>query len=100
MGQNRANVKLIVESCLDVRELCHQLTNVLMAKQTATPKTIVFCRSLQHCANIFEFVKRILGKSVTEPPGITGELQTRIVDVFTLLSVHYYNEGDAVKRIL
>ena len=86
LSPDRANIKFIVEPCPDIRELCRQLTDELMAKRTATPKTIVFCHSLQHCANIFALVKRILDRNITEPPGITGDLQTRIVDVFTSVS--------------
>lgn len=44
---DRANIKLIVESCPNVRELCRQLTDVLMAKQTATLKLLYFAT---HCS--------------------------------------------------
>ena len=57
-----------------------------MVHRTATPKTVLFCRSLQHCANIFALVKQILGRNITEPPGVTGNLQTRLVDIFTSVS--------------
>ena len=46
LSPDRANIKFIVEPCPDIRELCRQLTDELMAKRTAPPKTIVFCRSL------------------------------------------------------
>ena len=41
---DRANIKFIVKPCLGIRKLCCQLTDELMAKRTATPKTILFCR--------------------------------------------------------
>ena len=49
---DRTNIKFAVEPCPDIRKLYHQLIDKLMVHRTATPKTIVFCQSLQHCANI------------------------------------------------
>ena len=83
---DRTNIKFIVEPCPDIRKLCRQLTDELIAKGRATPKTIIFCRSLQHCANIFALVKQMLGRNITVPSGVTGNLQTRLVDIFTSVS--------------
>ena len=55
----------------------------LMVHQTAIPKTIVFCQLLQHCANIFTLIKQILGRNITEPSGVTGNLQTCLYSVCT-----------------
>ena len=39
-------------------ENCHQLTDELMAKWITTPKTSLFCQSMQHCANVLVLVSR------------------------------------------
>ena len=89
---NRANIKYIVKECPSINELCHQLTNELMSKRQNVPKTVLFCRSLQSCADVFVVMKRMLGKYVTEPPGMVTDLQVRLVDVFTAVSTFEMRE--------
>jgi len=83
---NRANIKYIVKECPSTDELCHQLTEELILKRANGPKTVLFCRSLQHCANVFAVLKRMLGKYITEPPGMAPDLQACLIDVFTAVS--------------
>jgi len=81
---DRINIKYIVKKCPAMRDLCHQLSDELTSKRSQTPKTVLFCRSLQHCANIFATIKRLLGKNVTEPPEAPPNLSNCLVSVFTL----------------
>ena len=83
---NRINIKYIVQPCPSITEFCSQITGELMLKRAQTPKTVIFCRSLQNCANMFAMMKRMLGSNVTEPPGIEVGLQVRLIDVFTSVS--------------
>ena len=83
---NRVNVKHIVKECPSINELCHQLSDELMSKRQNAPKTVLFCRSLQGCADMFVVMKRMLGKYITEPPGMVTDLQVHLVDVFTAVS--------------
>ena len=41
----------------------------LKTKRLSYPKTIIFCRSYQDCANLYTAVIQTLGKEKTEPPG-------------------------------
>ena len=54
---DRANIKYSVMQLVAIPELCQQLTDELQLKQTETPKTVLFCRSLQHCASFFAMKK-------------------------------------------
>ena len=57
-----------------------------MSKHQNAPKTVLFCQSLQGCADMFVFMKRMRGKYITELPGMATDLQVRLVDVFTAVS--------------
>ena len=81
LSPNRVNIKYIVKQSPSINELCHQLTDELMSKRQNVPKTVLFCRSLQSCADVFVVMKRMLGKYITEPPGMVTDLQVRLVCV-------------------
>ena len=83
---DRINIKYVVQPCPNLTEFCSQLTAKLMLKQARTPKTVIFCRSLQNCANMFAMMKRMLGRNIMEPPGTEVGLQARLIDVFTAVS--------------
>ena len=57
-----------------------------------TLKTILFCRSLQHCSTFFVTVKRFLGKNLTEPLGIRPTVGVCLVDVFTSVTTNKMGE--------
>ena len=45
-----------------------------------------FCRSLKHCADMCVLMRRHLGPHITDPPGLSSDLQHRLIDVFTAAS--------------
>jgi len=84
---DRSNIKLIVEPCPDLHELCEVLSTELLEKRTMATKTIVFCRSLKECGKMCITLKKLLGNNITEPPGLPDSfLQFRLIDVFTAAS--------------
>ena len=80
---NRKNIKYIVKHDITFRNFCSNLVNDLSKRRTAMQKTVLFCTTLQECANIYSFVSKSLGPSITEPPGVPNILQFRLVDMFT-----------------
>ena len=70
----RPNIKLIVEPCPDLYQLCEVLAKELLEKRNMAKKIVVFCRSLKCCANMCVILKKLLRKNVTEPPGIPDTL--------------------------
>ena len=87
LAPDRPNIKLIVEPCPDLHELCVVLAKELLEKRTMAIKTVVFCRSLQNCAKMCVVLKKLLGKYITEPPGIPNSfLEFRLMDIFTAAS--------------
>ena len=89
---DRINIKYSVKPCPSLTEFCNQITSELMSKRALTPKTVIFCRSLQNCANMFAMMKRMLGSNITEPAGIEAGLQVRLIDVFTAVSTTMMRE--------
>ena len=83
---DRPNIKLIVKPYLSIPTLCQQLSDELKEKRSLFPKTVIFCRSLKHCADMCEFMRRFLGPHITDPSGQPSILQFRLVDVFTAAS--------------
>ena len=83
---DRPNIKLSVQPCPSINILCKQLADELKEKRSSTPKTIVFCRSLKHCADMCVLMKWHLGPDITDPSGVPSDLQHRLIDVFTAAS--------------
>ena len=84
---DRPNIKLITEPCPELCKLCEVLAKELLEKRCNTIKTVVFCRSLKDCGNMCIMLKKLLGKHITEPPGLPDSfLPFRLIDVFTAAS--------------
>lgn len=86
LSPDRSNIKYSVKNCLNSNDLCSELADELMTKQVAAPKTVLFCRSLRHCADLYTIMKKLLGDNITEPPGVQNTLNVRIIDLFTAAS--------------
>lgn len=86
---DRVNIKYTVKDCPPVKDLCHQLSDELASKRLDTPK---ICHSMQHCANIFATIKRLLGKNITEPPESPPNYSNCLVSVFTSVSTVHMRE--------
>ena len=89
---DRTNIKYNVKDCPSMKDLCQQLSDELLLKRAEAPKTVLFCRSLQHCANLFATIKRLLGKNITEPPETSPHLSNCLVSVFTSVSTTLMRE--------
>ena len=84
---DRPNIKLSVQSSPGIPKMCEWLAKELLEKRTATLKTVVFCRSLRHCADMCVIMRKLLGEKITEPPGLPDNMvQYRLIDIFTAAS--------------
>jgi ATP-dependent DNA helicase RecQ len=59
------------------------LVEQLKAERNSFPRTIVYCRKMEDCANLYLFFQSCLGKFITEPPGAPNLSQFRLVEMFT-----------------
>ena len=70
LNADRSNIKYIVKPSESIKQLSTTLADELILARTNMPKTVVFCRSLRDCADMFTEVKEKLGPKVTEPPDL------------------------------
>ncbi|XP_019861292.1 PREDICTED: uncharacterized protein LOC105315307 isoform X1 [Amphimedon queenslandica] len=55
----------------------------LRRERAAYSRTIIYCRTMDDCANLYLFFERGLGRDFTEPPGAPNISKFRLVDMFT-----------------
>ena len=80
----RYNIKYVVESYIELNNLCSLLSTELLEHRANTSKTVLFCRTLHKCADVYVGIKKLLGANITEPPGLpVNILKFRLVDIFT-----------------
>ena len=77
------NIKHIVKPHIKQTDLCALLSKELLTSHTSTPKTVLFCRTLLNCADIYGNLKKTLGSNITEPPGLPNMVEFRLINLFT-----------------
>ena len=80
---DKDNIKYLVKPCPSVGDICSALADELVIERSNMPKTVLFCRTLKHCAKIYKTIRRKLGRNITDPAGLPNLLGVRVVDLFT-----------------
>ena len=83
LNADRSNVKYVVKSNQTIDELSTTLASELIVAHPSMPKTVIFCRTLRECADMYTAFKQKLGPNITKPPGFPNILQLRIITLFT-----------------
>ena len=68
------------------RDLSKTLADELLTEWTRVVKTVLFCRTLLNCAEIYASIKRILGAYITEPPGLPNIIEFWLRNLFNAAS--------------
>ena len=63
LSPERPNIKYSVIPMPDVADLCSTLAQELIKVQADTPKTVLFCQTLQQCGDFHTRIKRLLGET-------------------------------------
>ena len=50
------------------------------------PRTIIYCRRIEDCANLYEFFKAVLGDSFLNPPDAPDQSRFRCIDMYTAIT--------------
>ena len=80
----RNSIKYAVEPFCELDNLCSLLSMELLEHHASTPKTVLFCYTLQACANVYQGIKKLVGARITEPPGLpVNHIKLRLIDIFT-----------------
>ena len=83
LNADRSNVKYVVKPNQTIDELSTTLASELIVAHPSMPKTVIFCRTLRECADMYTAFKQKLGPNITKPPGFPNILQLRIITLFT-----------------
>ena len=86
LSPERDNVKLHVRPAPTLKDMSVSIVDELKDARIKTPKTVVYCRSLNKCAEIFSTVCKLMGNDITEPPGLPNIIPFQMVDIFTTAS--------------
>jgi len=88
LSPERPNIKYSVIPMPDVADLCSTLAQELINMQADTPKTVLFCQTLQQCGDFHTRIKRLLGENITIPPGpsVPNIFPFRVISLFTSAS--------------
>ncbi|XP_065908791.1 putative ATP-dependent DNA helicase Q1 [Dysidea avara] len=91
---NRANIKYVVKTGTKVEDLCSKIAGELIEQRISVKKTVIFCRTVNKCAQIFSLLMKALGPNITEPPRLPVDvLKFRLVDNFTAGSLKEVREA-------
>ena len=55
----------------------------LMKERVSFPRTIIYCRTMDDCANLYLFFQNSMKGEFTEPPNVPYLSQFRLVEMFT-----------------
>jgi len=70
LHSNRVNIKYIVKTGTKDEDLCSEIAGELKEQRVSVKKTVIFCRTVNKCAQIFLLILKALGPDITEPPGL------------------------------
>lgn len=80
----RVNILYRIYPKVSIDQFADSLCTELAEKRTGFPKTVVYVRKFNDCETIYQHLKRLLGISITEPPGYPYYISKfRLVDMFT-----------------
>ncbi len=80
---NKDNVRYCLSSYESLEANFKMIADGLIKHQAEYPRTIVYCRSMEDCANLYLFFEKELGPYFTEPVGAPSLSRFRIVEMFT-----------------
>ena len=79
----KRNLMYSVSTLVSVEETLQPLVYRLYKERTTMPRTIIYCRSYDVCADIYMFFRSRLGDYFTEPTDAPDLIEFRLVDMFT-----------------
>ncbi len=78
------NIYYSVSSYTSIEHNFAEILRKLRAEREHFPRTIIYCRSMADCSDVYCFFLKNLGIDFTNPPGVPVALpKYRLVDMFT-----------------
>lgn len=82
LTSSRANIMLVVKHYDSLIEAFTPLINQLSKQRELFPKTIVYCKRLSECGNLYMMFRKCLGIDFTEPEDAPDHPRFRLVDIY------------------
>ena len=78
----KANIMYAVSSFTSVEETFRPILDRLCKERASYPKTIIYCRRYQECADLYMYFRQELGADFTEPSGAPDMTRFRLIDMY------------------
>ena len=78
----KANIMYSVGSFTTIPDTFHPILNRLCSDRSKFPRTIIYCRRFEDCADLYVFFRDKLGADFTEPPGAPDLPRFRLIDMY------------------
>ena len=80
---NKTNIVYHVEQWKEgIHEVMEGVVERVMLNRTECKRTIIYCRTISDCIDVFKYFRKKLGKDMFEPQGSPNLSQFRIVDMY------------------
>ena len=79
----RTNIIYSVKEFVSVYQTFYPLVEAILNNGLQVPKTVIFCRRMDDCSELYAFFRRELKEKFTFPTGAPDIPQFRMVDMFT-----------------
>ena len=79
----RTNIIYSVKEFVSVHQTFHPLVDAILNNALEVPKTIIFCRKMDDCSQLYSFFRHKLKDKFTYPINAPDIPQFRMVDMFT-----------------
>lgn len=82
LSPNRPNIKYVVKKRTTIDSDFAELLATLQMKLAATPRVIVYCRTLMMCADLFSYFDAEMDATQYYPPGSKEQSDNRLFGMF------------------
>lgn len=79
----KENIIYSITKTTNIPSVFSQYVQELRVQRVSYPRVLIFCRTISHCANIYEFFHQKLGHEFTHPIGAPDISYFRLVDMYT-----------------
>jgi ATP-dependent DNA helicase RecQ len=95
MSPSKPNMFNTLTKCDSVDEVFSPILDEILTLKLTFPRTIIFCRLMNECLDIYLFLKNGLGRDFLEPTNAPNLSQYRLVEMF-----HKHTDPDVKVNII
>ena len=93
VSHNPCKENIVEEKPADIADILSPIVDDILENNRNAERTIIFCRNLQNCADIYHFFKSRLRKNMYYPATAPPLSKFRLVDLFTSVTEESVNRN-------